>query len=129
METWSAHRLFQEASQQHDEDTAETLRNYAQRLMSRGLPVVFTLGHLAKITGVSYRMLRETVDRKRETANYRICAVRKRSGGRRFIHSVSGDLFRVQQFINQAILQSCVPHPCSFAFHRSGGIRACAAMH
>lgn len=129
METWSAHRLFQEASRQHGENTAEALRNYAQRLMLRGLPVIFTLGHLAKITGVTYRMLRETIDRKRETANYRMYTVAKRAGGRRFIHSVSGDLFKVQQFINQAILQSCAPHPRSFAFHRSGGVRACAAMH
>jgi RNA-directed DNA polymerase len=51
------------------------------------------------------------------------------SGGRRFIHSVCSELFRVHQFINQEILQKCNPHPASFAFHPTGGIRECAAMH
>lgn len=129
METWSAHHLYQQASQQHGAKTARALVAYAQQLNSNGLPVIFTLGHLARITGVGYRMLKESVNRQREGANYRMYAVRKRSGGRRFIHSVSADLFLVQQFINQAILQTCTPHPNSFAFHRSGGIRACAAMH
>jgi RNA-directed DNA polymerase len=129
METWSAHHLLQEARLQHDPETAYGLLKYAQRLIAKGLPVVFTLGHLAKITKVSRRMLRETVERKRESANYRMFAVKKRSGGRRHIHSVSNDLFAVQKFINQFILQRCKPHPSSFAFHSSGGIRDCAAMH
>lgn len=129
METWSAHQLQQQASKKHDAATALSLRAYAENLRSKGLPVVFTLGHLGKITGVGYSMLRATVNRQRETSNYRMFAVKKRSGGRRFIHSVSTDLFRVQQFINEAILQSQTPHHCSFAFHASGGIRKCAEQH
>ena len=74
-------------------------------------------------------MLRATVERKRESANYRMFAVSKRSGGLRFIHAVTGDLQIVQRFINQEILQRCNPHPASFAFHTSGGIRKCAAHH
>src|SRR5208337_5251365 len=41
----------------------------------------------------------------------------------------SGKLLRVQQFINVEILRKITPHPCSFAFHRSGGIGRCAASH
>lgn len=129
METWSTHQLYRRAEKHHDAETARALQDYAQALSKRGLPVVFSLGHLAMITGVSYLMLWETVKRRRETANYRMYAVKKRSGGRRFIHAVSTDLFRVHQFINQAILQANPRHPCSFAFHSSGGIRACASMH
>lgn len=129
METWSAHQLYQNASKEHDDYTARALRAYAQNLRAQGLPVIFTLGHLSKITGVSYAMLKESVNRQREASNYRMYAVKKRSGGRRFIHSVSTDLFRVQQFINQFILQSRAPHSSSFAFHGSGGIRKCAEQH
>lgn len=129
METWSAHHLYQQALQRHGEVTGRSLFDYARRLKTKGLPVIFTLGHLAKITGVSYKMLRATVNRKREASNYRMFAIKKRSGGRRFIHSVSTDLLRVQQFINQSILQSSQPHPSSFAFHKSGGIRKCAEQH
>ena len=129
METWSTHHLLQEATKRHSPDVAYDLCYYAQGLIEKGLPVIFTLGHLSGITGVDYRMLRETVNRRRENCNYRIFKVKKRSKGIRVIHSVSGDLFRVQQFINQSILQACLPHPCSFAFHKTGGIRICASKH
>jgi RNA-directed DNA polymerase len=129
METWSTHHLYQRASETLGPTTASSLQRYAQHLISKELAVVFTLGHLSRITGVSYELLRATVNRHREGANYRMYAVKKRSGGRRFIHSVSRDLFKVQQFINQEILQKCIPHPSSYAFHKSGGIRKCAAQH
>lgn len=129
METWSTHQLYQRASETLGTETAHSLQLYAQRLSSQQLAVVFTLGHLSKITGVPYETLRSTVTRNREVANYRMYAIRKRSGGLRHIHSVGKELFRVQRFINQEILQPCIPHPSSFAFHKSGGIRKCAAAH
>lgn len=129
METWSPHELFQQASSAQGNKIAAQLQAYARKLIEQNVAVVFTLGHLARITGVNFRVLHDSVNRKRESANYRMYAVAKRSGGRRFIHSVCGDLFRVQQFINQEILQKCEPHPASYAFHPSGGIRKCAAMH
>ncbi|MDX8406226.1 MAG: reverse transcriptase family protein [Mariprofundus sp.] len=129
MEPWSVHQLTSEASKHHDAITVQHLSCYAQHLISNDLPVIFSLGHLAKITGVNYYTLRETVNRHREIANYRMYAVKKRSGGRRFIHSVSEDLLRVQKFINQEVLQAVNPHPSSFAFHKEGGIRKCAAKH
>lgn len=129
METWSTHALYQEASATSSHEAAIQLQLYAQSLISRGVAVVFSLRHLSKITSADYEMLRDTIKRKRDSANYRMYAISKRSGGRRFIHAVSGELFRVQQFINQLILQRCTPHSASFAFHASGGIRECAAMH
>lgn len=129
METWSTHHLFKEAAAVHDAETALEIRRYAENLISKGHPVVFSLEHLSRITRVSYAMLRATVERKRESANYRMFAVSKRSGGLRFIHAVTGDLQIVQRFINQDILQKCRNHPASFAFHASGGIRKCAAQH
>jgi RNA-directed DNA polymerase len=129
METWSTHQLYQEATSSKGEQVATQLQAYARRLIDNNVAVVFTLGHLAKITAVDHRVLHDSVNRKREAANYRMYAVAKRAGGRRFIHSVCGDLFRVQQFINLEILQKCQPHPASFAFHPAGGIRKCAAMH
>jgi RNA-directed DNA polymerase len=129
METWSTHQLYHEAASSQGSEVAARLQAYAGQLIGRNVAVVFTLGHLARITGIDYRVLHDSVNRRREAANYRMYAVAKRSGGRRFIHSVCGDLFRVQQFINQEILQRCQPHPASFAFHSNGGIRKCAEMH
>jgi len=129
MESWSTHHLSREALKIHDQSTAAELQAYAHKLRSAGYPVVFSLEHLSKITGVSSGMLRATIERKRESANYRMFAVSKRSGGLRFIHAVNGDLQHVQKFVNETILQSCQPHPASYAFHRSGGIRKCAEAH
>jgi RNA-directed DNA polymerase len=56
-------------------------------------------------------------------------SVKKRSGGRRFIHAVNGKLHDLHQYLNEEILQKVEPHPSSFAFHPAGGIRQCAAMH
>ncbi|QDV27372.1 reverse transcriptase family protein [Aureliella helgolandensis] len=129
METWSAHQLFTTAERSIGKSAAYALQSYAQSLEAKKLPVVFTLRHLSTITGVSYRVLHQTVNRKREACNYRMYAIKKRSGGRRIIHSVCEDLIRVQDFVNREILQRCQPHPASFAFHSSGGIKECASMH
>lgn len=129
MVAWSAHQLFTAAEPVLGRESALHLRAYAQKLIRANLPVVLTLKHLSKITGVEYNCLRATVERRRETANYHMFAIKKRSGGRRFIHSASNQIFKTQQFINSEILQKINPHPSSYAFHASGGIRECAAAH
>ncbi|WP_420030645.1 reverse transcriptase family protein [Pseudomonas oryzihabitans] len=129
MEAWSVHHLSQKAEPLLGQAAADDLKAYALRLRQAGLPVIFSLGHLSKIVGVDYSLLRASVERRREAANYRMFAIKKRSGGRRHIHAVTGELFKVQQFINSEILQKRKPHAASFAFHPDGGIRACASEH
>lgn len=129
MEAWSVHHLSQQATSLLGKPAANDLKAYTQRLLHTGLPVVFTLRHLSKIVGVDYSLLRASIERRRESANYRMFAIKKRSGGRRHIHAVTGELFKAQQFINAEILQRLKPHRASFAFHANGGIRACASAH
>lgn len=129
METWSTHHLSQEAEVLLGKESALKLTRYSNKLKRNDLPVIFTLRHLSKIVKVDYKLLRSTVNRQRESANYRMFAIKKRSGGRRHIHAVTGELFKVQHFINSEILQKIKPHNLSFAFHTNGGIRKCAEMH
>lgn len=129
METWSAHHLFRETSKQLDNDTAVLVQRYANHLRNQKLPVIFSLGHLGKITEIKYDFLHESVNRKHESTNYNMFTIRKRSGSRRFIHAVNGKLYALQKYINEEVLQKVEPHPSSYAFHASGGIRQCAAMH
>jgi RNA-directed DNA polymerase len=129
MENWSAHHLYQEANKKLGCEKSSILQKYAKNLILADLAVIFSLRHLSQISNVDYSVLRDTVKRKCESANYSIFAIKKRSGGRRFIHAVSGRLFTVQQFINTEILQKVELHPSSFAFHPNGGIRKCAQMH
>lgn len=129
MEDWSVHHLHKAAELKLGASEAAQIRIYAQQLIRKKMPVIFTLKHLSMIAGVDYLALRRTVERRREAANYRMFAIKKRSGGRRFIHSVTEPLHRTQQFINSEILQKIEPHPASFAFHSSGGVRRCAEVH
>lgn len=129
METWSLHQLTQLAEDNLHSESVSDLRLYAQRLMHKGLPVIFSLKHLSIIAGVNYKFLRDTVNRKRESANYRVFSIQKRSGGRRFIHALSDDLQETQRFLNIELLQKVPVHPNSYAFHTQGGVRKCAAAH
>jgi RNA-directed DNA polymerase len=129
MESWSAHQLQGAARPALGEAAARSLAAYARHLQEKDLAVVFSLRHLAKICGVDYMVLRGTVDRRREGSNYRMFPISKRSGGLRFIHAPTPELLRIQQFLNQEILQKVAPHRSSYAFHPSGGIRRCAAQH
>lgn len=129
MEAWSVHNLYQQAKRNLGTEATDSLWKYAQNLIHSNIPVIFSLRHLSKITDVDYSFLRSTVERKRESANYKMFAVKKRTGGRRFIHAVSGQLLEVQQFLNSELLQRIIPHPSSFAFHPNGGIRKCATLH
>jgi|SRR5690554_4293411 len=129
METWSTHQLMKQGKNKLEATQLSSLKSYAYTLKSKKLPVIFTLNHLAKITGVPYLILLNTVKRRRESSNYKLFAIKKRSGGRRHIHSVHKHLHRVQQFINQTILQNIQPHFSAQAFHSGGGIRECAQMH
>lgn len=130
METWSTHHLFRKAKEKHDHELALSLQKYANQLRIKGLPVIYSLGHLAKITSIDYKSLHDTVNRKREKINYSLFAIKKRDGRkRRFIHAVNGRLLNLHRFINEEILQKTSPHPCSYAFHKSGGIKKCAQQH
>ncbi len=129
METWSVHHLYKEAEAKLGQEKAASIIRYAQTLIDNGLPVIFSLKHLAKITETSPKFLIDTVKGKREATNYRMFSIRKRDGRRRFIHAVSRDLYSVQRFINLEILQKIKPHPSSYAFHASGGIYECAYRH
>ena len=129
MESWAAHHLFERVETKLGKPAAQEMRNYVLSLREKGLPVIFSLGHLARITDVDYRVLHATVSRNREDMDYRLFAIKKRSGGRRFIHAPCSTLAIVQEFINSEVLQKIVPHPAAYAFHPRGGIRRCAAMH
>jgi RNA-directed DNA polymerase len=129
MEFWSVHHLYQQAEQKLGSSLAHLLQAYATNLKSQNLPVIFSLGHLSRITDIDYQYLHATVSRRNESNNYSLFEIRKRSGGKRYIHTVNGKLFRLHKFVSREILQKVKPHQSSFAFHSSGGIRKCAAMH
>ncbi len=80
---------------------------------------VLTLRHLALLTGVPYRYLRQVVAR-RAALGYRTFHLRKRVPGRsrtRLICIPPKSLKEVQRWIVENVLRHVAPHPSSFAFH------------
>jgi len=129
MESWSVHHLSEKAKKEGMGDNAMSLCEYASQLREKNLPVIFTLRHLSIITSISYKLLHDTINRKRERANYTLFRIHKRRGGYRFIHAVNGELLYIHKFINEEILQKIPTHSCSYAFSREAGIKKCADMH
>jgi RNA-directed DNA polymerase len=82
----------------------DAVRRNAKPLADCGLPVILTLGHFAHITGMYYGVLTGII--KRQIDPYRVFAIRKRSGGKRFICVPEPSLLGVQRWIHNHILCS-----------------------
>lgn len=97
----------------------DAVRRNAKPLADCGLPVILTLGHLAHTTGVSRSVLTGII--KRQIDPYRVFAIRKRGGGKRFICVPESGLLGLQRWIHDHIL-------CSTAALKSLSCHATAYM-
>ena len=95
-------------------DSIALLITEGNRLDALGIPVIFTLGHLASICGVPYDLLDKAV--KRLSDPYRVFRMRKRSGGYRQICIPESYLLTVQHWIHKNILLDRPLHHVSMAF-------------
>lgn len=82
----------------------DAVRCNAKPLADCGLPVILTLGHLAHTTGISLGVLTGII--KRQIDPYRVFAIRKRGGGKRFICMPESGLLGLQRWIHDHILCS-----------------------
>jgi RNA-directed DNA polymerase len=89
------------------DDFIEVVRRTAKPLADVGLPVILTLGQLAYCTEVPYRVLIGIISRQVDP--YRVFAIRKRNGAKRFICVAEYHLLQVQRWIHEHILCS----PCA----------------
>jgi RNA-directed DNA polymerase len=98
-----------------------------------GLPPVFTLRHLAALTGSDYDFLRAIVSRARPEP-YRVFSIRKsvrqpKETNYRIICVPIPDLMRTQRWIAGRILARGRPHWASYAYAPGSEIRQAAALH
>lgn len=128
---WSPQQYFSKGKLH---DISEELLNTAIEQIElvscngKDLPSILSLNHLAVRTKVPYLYLRGIVGHN-EFDSYRKFSIRKRSGGRRFIHIPSPDLMYVQRWINVHILKKIPAHSASFAFGNGSSIFKCANRH
>lgn len=129
---WSSqHYLAQGRQLQHSEAVLQESVRQSRLLLShrpQALPVLLTLGHLAKRTGVPYSSLQAYAARQ-VTEPYRGFRIRKRSGGIRRISVAEPILDSIQSWIAENILQRADVHPASHAFKKGDSIARCAEVH
>jgi RNA-directed DNA polymerase len=115
MSSWTPNSFVSEGQRRgYPADYIATLAREGNRLLALGLPVVFTLGHLASICYVPTAFLDDIVRRKSDP--YRKFRIRKRAGGYRQITVPDSALMRVQRWIHHSILSSRVTHSGSTAY-------------
>ena len=96
-------------------------------ITARGAQPVYTLAHLARLTGVSWRYLREIAARRRDP--YLDITRPKRDGTTRPIASPEPVLMDVQRWILRNVLCACDVHPASYAYRKGRSIVDCARVH
>jgi RNA-directed DNA polymerase len=99
----------------------------ARAIAGHGATPVFTLRHLAALTGASYFYLRDIVARRRDP--YVSISRPKKDGRTRAISSPEPVLMDVQRWILRRVLAACTPDSSSFAYQRDRSIVDCAQAH
>ena len=118
--------FIEEAHRAHKSEAyIEKYTRYAQRLIDKGLPVIFDIGHLAHYMDISKERLLE-IARKKEYYYY---LIPKKSGGMRRIIVPNDELKSVQRWINKQILQAISPLECVTGFVRGRSIVNNAKKH
>ena len=133
MTSWNPHLYLREGKEKgYQELYLQRLVDVGRRLADQGLPVVFSLAHLASLSRTLYADLHEVVARSRVRGMeypYRNFTIKKRSGGRRWISVPAPPLMAVQDWITQNILDAIPPHDAAMAYARGRSIRLHAAKH
>lgn len=112
------------AAPQHVRDRAAF---YATTLMENGFPVLFDVGHLAHVVGVSPQVVGYIAARPaRFYSDFRIP---KRTGGSRLISAPVPTLKRIQSWIHNEITSTIEVHPACHGFVRGRSIATNAAPH
>lgn len=108
-----------------DEFIKETVE-YAKKLQSQQLPVIFSTFHLCKLSRMPYSAVKEILN-KREVF-YKFYKIKKRTGGFRQIMSPFKDLANLQRFI-ALILNNVNVHQTAYGFVKNRNIHQNASVH
>lgn len=100
---------------------------YAERLLSRHLPVVFEFSHLARLLGRTPAYLASVINSSH--SHYRLFTIPKRRSGRRTIAAPYPALLECQQWINRCILSQLPAHSAAHGFVSKRSILTNASLH
>jgi RNA-directed DNA polymerase len=124
----SPHLYGQQAlAQGRDPQTIERALQIQRVVSETGAYPLYTLAHLAQVTGASWTYLRDVGARRRDP--YLDIDRPKRDGRTRPISSPEPVLMDVQRWILHSVLPACSVHPASYAYQQQRSIVDCARQH
>lgn len=102
-----------------------------RHIQAHGVPVIYSLAHLANLSKTQYSELHGFVSRNGHYGQspYKSFPISKRSGGKRWISIPVPPLMAVQSWIAENILNSVVPYPTAFAYVINRRIKDHAERH
>lgn len=113
--SWTPHTHYQQgAARGYNQAYLDKLAEAAEPLRSKDLPVIFTLKHLALLSGASWRFLEGVVSRK--IVPYKYFTIHKRNGSPRVIAAPHPQLLLIQRFLHSEVLSRLQAHPASMAY-------------
>lgn len=125
-------RDYVERVRSHLEDRAppgvgDRAAEYAELLISAGLPVLFDQQHLGVVTGVQSQVI-GTIRRDPDRF-YSTFRIAKRDGGSRLVRAPTPALKRIQGWLQRNLTSALPVHPAAHGFVRGRSILTNAAPH
>lgn len=132
MNRWNPNLFLKEGeSKGFDQSYLKKLVESGRKIQAHGVPVVYSLAHLANLSNTLYSDLHGFVSRNGRygQSSYKNFTISKRTGGKRWISIPVPPLMAVQSWIAQNILNSVMPHPSAYAYAIGRRIKDHANRH
>lgn len=111
----------------HSSEYISDISGYADNLISKKLPVIFSTTHLAKLIGIPPLQLAFIINNR--PFNYKSYKLRKKHGGFRWINSPNKDLKYIQGWIKIHVLDIVESHEAACGFNKGSSIIKNATPH
>lgn len=109
------------------QDVSQKYMAYVERLVNKGMPVIFDLEHLGMLMNVKVPYLKQVINDT--TYYYHEFEILKRSGGMRHILAPNATVKQMQLWIYKNILRNVALHKNAHAFRRNCSIVTNAKEH
>lgn len=128
MKNWSfAFFLAKSKIKKINPQIVSNAKNYIENQLQNNVPVILTLGHLAKRANIAYWKLHFLTHHR--ILNYKTFNIKKHSGGYRRIFVPKSELMYIQKWINKFILSNLKSSQYSFAYTKGLSIKDCSEPH
>jgi RNA-directed DNA polymerase len=112
------------------ESNIELCLEYAEKLNTNKVPIIYNLTHLSRLTGLKKNyIIKAAVSSKHSDAYYRKFAIDKKKDGKRIIHEPLPNLKTIQYWILENIFSEIPVSPYAKAYVKKRGLKQNLRFH